>query len=380
MRDTDSDIGLEEREPSGVQPRVRSAVSEGDEGGAGSEPARGQPGGPSLGRDEADVLGRRIAAALIDLLVVGVLLVIVGVAYHQGYARHGEIGVSLHGASVWVWVLLALSYYAVCETFGGRTIGKQLLGVRVVALRGERLSAGAVAIRTLLRIIDFLPLFYLLGLALIMGTGSRRQRLGDLAARTTVAAVPAAGAEQPPSGRRRLWVWLVPVGLAAIAAVAGVMFAPSAEPGGQALLNTNRLEQKIDAVVRRYTGQRSTTSCPDAVPIHKGLITDCTSTGPDGSKAVMRVQQTDNDGNVSISSPHLMPTSLVEERIAEDASRRLGFAVKVNCPDLVEITKGSEIRCIGTDETGAKATIEVTITDASGNFTYRIRPSRGGSV
>ena len=44
----------------------------------------------------------------------------------------------------------------------------------------------AVALRTVLRIIDFLPAFYLLGLLVIGCSGRRRQRLGDLASHTTV--------------------------------------------------------------------------------------------------------------------------------------------------------------------------------------------------
>ena len=58
-------------------------------------------------------------------------------------------------------------------------------------IRDDGAPAGfvAVLIRNLLRVIDFLPLFYGLGLLLIIGT-SRSQRLGDLAAGTYVVRAP----------------------------------------------------------------------------------------------------------------------------------------------------------------------------------------------
>jgi hypothetical protein len=44
-----------------------------------------------------------------------------------------------------------------------------------------------VAIRTVVRLVDWLPLLYLVGFLTLLATGARRQRLGDLAARTGIA-------------------------------------------------------------------------------------------------------------------------------------------------------------------------------------------------
>ena len=131
------------------------------------------------------ILGRRIAAGLLDVLVLLALLVAVGVVFGEGHAGHGSVGVMLHGASVVVWVLLALAYYFFTEASSGQTLGKRVVGVRVARVDGGKPSSAAVAARTVLRVVDFLPAFYLLGLLFVL-LGARRQRIGDLVAGTVV--------------------------------------------------------------------------------------------------------------------------------------------------------------------------------------------------
>jgi len=132
------------------------------------------------------VLGRRVVAALVDLVISAVLLILVGIVFGQAHSGKGSASVNLHGASAVVFLLLVFTYYATAEVLWGQTIGKRLFYIRVVSRRGDRPSPTAIAARTLLRVVDFLPLLYFLGFILILATGRRRQRLGDLIARTTV--------------------------------------------------------------------------------------------------------------------------------------------------------------------------------------------------
>ncbi|WP_113959714.1 RDD family protein [Roseimicrobium gellanilyticum] len=67
----------------------------------------------------------------------------------------------------------------------GQTVGKKLMGLRVVDEQGLKLRASQVVIRNLLRFVDMLPLFYALG-GLVSLFNARAQRLGDLAAGTVV--------------------------------------------------------------------------------------------------------------------------------------------------------------------------------------------------
>ena len=129
-----------------------------------------------------DVLGRRIAAALIDIALLTVLFVVLALTIGES----GDNTVSLDGWPFLFYLALVLLYHFVSEAIWGASLGKLLLGLRVVSRDGGRPSVGLLALRTLLRIVDWLPFFYLVGFIALLATGTRRQRLGDLAAKTRV--------------------------------------------------------------------------------------------------------------------------------------------------------------------------------------------------
>lgn len=128
---------------------------------------------PQMGT-ASDVLPRRLAAALVDFVLLGVLGSLLGAALRFDPGSIGGVA-----------GLLALGYFFYFEGAYGQTVGKRLLGLVVVTERGEPCEFRAAAIRTLLRIIDVLPFLYLVGLAAILLTDGN-QRLGDLAADTVV--------------------------------------------------------------------------------------------------------------------------------------------------------------------------------------------------
>ncbi len=70
-----------------------------------------------------------------------------------------------------------------------QTVGKRLMGLKVIRVNGRPLGAWAVFRRTLGRIVDVLPAFYLVGWIAMRGPHRSPQRLGDRLAGTTV--VPA---------------------------------------------------------------------------------------------------------------------------------------------------------------------------------------------
>jgi uncharacterized RDD family membrane protein YckC len=76
-----------------------------------------------------------------------------------------------------------------------------VLGLRVVGADGGPASAGAILVRNVVRFVDWLPLLYIVGAISLFATGPRRQRLGDLAAKTRVVAIgtePDEPAPPPP--------------------------------------------------------------------------------------------------------------------------------------------------------------------------------------
>ena len=133
-----------------------------------------------------DLLGRRIAAALIDLVLLTGLGLVLGLTVGEYSFAPGGFSVSLSGAWFLAYVVLALLYYFAVEATTSQTVGKRLVGLRVLRADGSRPSVGAIAGRTLLRIVDWLPLLYLIGFIVMLTTRSRRLRMGDLAANTAV--------------------------------------------------------------------------------------------------------------------------------------------------------------------------------------------------
>jgi uncharacterized RDD family membrane protein YckC len=139
------------------------------------------------------------------------VLVILSTAVGQASVGGGSLSFYLQGTWAVVFVALALGYYFVLEAWAEQTVGKRLLGLRVLSAGGRRPSVWAVAGRTLLRIVDWLPALYLVGFITMLATGTRRQRIGDLAARTAVArAVPV----------RHRGLALIPLAVVLLAAVA----------------------------------------------------------------------------------------------------------------------------------------------------------------
>src|SRR5437867_1858142 len=86
--------------------------------------------------------------------------------------------------------VIQIGYGIVCEWFWrGQTVGKRLLRLRVMDVQGLRLQFSQVVIRNLLRLVDMLPAFYLIG-GLACLISRRAQRLGDLAANSIVVRNP----------------------------------------------------------------------------------------------------------------------------------------------------------------------------------------------
>jgi uncharacterized RDD family membrane protein YckC len=96
-------------------------------------------------------------------------------------------GSSLFALAVTVPAALTyLFYHPILEPLmHGRTPGKRMAGARIVTLEGGTPSTGALLMRNVFRLIDSLPVFYVVGLVCCMFT-EQRVRIGDLAAGTVL--------------------------------------------------------------------------------------------------------------------------------------------------------------------------------------------------
>lgn len=132
-------------------------------------------------------VGSRFSAAVIDSILQFVVVIVLMVA--SGSPLSGEGGIGSAFAVVASFIVM-FGYQFLCEAFfNGRTIGKRLNRLRVVNLHGGPISIRESAVRNAIRIVDFLPAFYFLGM-LTMVTTPTSQRVGDFAAGTFVVREP----------------------------------------------------------------------------------------------------------------------------------------------------------------------------------------------
>jgi uncharacterized RDD family membrane protein YckC len=129
----------------------------------------------------------RFLAWLIDLLCILAMTSLVGTVL-------GVIGLisadMAYAIAILVQFAIMLGYGIYYEwSWRGQTLGKRMMRLRVVDAQGLRLKFSQVVIRNLLRFIDMIPFFYLVG-GLACVISRRAQRLGDVAANTIVIRIP----------------------------------------------------------------------------------------------------------------------------------------------------------------------------------------------
>lgn len=130
-------------------------------------------------------IGSRFLAQIIDSLVIAVVLIAITILAGAlgGIFQSGELAVLIE---VILGFILLAGYFLVSEAaWNGQTLGKRSARLRVVGDHGEPLTLGQATIRNLVRIVDFLPFFYAIGMLTLFING-RGKRLGDFAAGTLV--------------------------------------------------------------------------------------------------------------------------------------------------------------------------------------------------
>lgn len=122
-------------------------------------------------------LGERIGAFLLDAVI---LLAYTGLLIYVNIE-----GITLPTYVNGLLMLPVLLYHLICEIFfNGQSIGKRQLNIKVVKLDGTSPSLGNYLMRWVLRPVDILLYGSVAILCILIGR--RGQRLGDMAAGTTV--------------------------------------------------------------------------------------------------------------------------------------------------------------------------------------------------
>ncbi len=136
-------------------------------------------------------IGSRFLAAFVDAIVLGLVEgIIFGALLWIILAFQDVMDENLQTWVTAAFSLLGFIFFWAYHSFfeilwNGQTPGKRLVGVRVIRLDGTPVAATEVLIRNLVRIFDFLPAAYGIGVVTMFFNQNSR-RLGDLAAGTIV--------------------------------------------------------------------------------------------------------------------------------------------------------------------------------------------------
>jgi uncharacterized RDD family membrane protein YckC len=129
----------------------------------------------------------RFLAWGIDVACIGVISSLIGIPL--AFLRLISVDFA-QALTLILYFVLSICYGIMLEWYWrGQTVGKRMMRLRVIDAHGLKLHAHQIIIRNLIRSVDILPLFYLVGgLACLLTR--RAQRLGDIAASTVVIRIP----------------------------------------------------------------------------------------------------------------------------------------------------------------------------------------------
>lgn len=96
-----------------------------------------------------------------------------------------DVSEVMAAVAIVIVLVVQFGYYVICETTMGRTVGGRIVGLRVIQDNGRPVTVLSSLIRNFFRIIDLLPMFYLLGAAICF-FHPKDKRLGDILAGTVV--------------------------------------------------------------------------------------------------------------------------------------------------------------------------------------------------
>jgi len=203
-------------------------------------------------------IGSRFLAQILDSLVITVILIAITIlaALLGGVFGSGELALLIE---IILGFILLAGYFLVSEAaWNGQTLGKRAARLRVVGDHGEPLTLGQAAIRNLVRIVDFLPVFYAIGMLTLFING-RGKRLGDFAAGTLVvrdrervslydlSSAPAAALAAPPPTPSSIWATPSSTPTTAVPATG----APALDPGLRRLVVAYAARREALPVERR---------------------------------------------------------------------------------------------------------------------------------
>ncbi len=135
-------------------------------------------------------LGRRFLALIADFFVLSLIFfpvtrVVKGVWIMSRGDHFWGYGWLVTDPLCIIFLGAIVAYFIMLEGIFGATVGKRLLSLRVIKVNGGRPGIRRALARNLLRAVDALPAFNILGVVLILSS-PERARFGDRLAGTRV--------------------------------------------------------------------------------------------------------------------------------------------------------------------------------------------------
>jgi uncharacterized membrane protein SpoIIM required for sporulation/uncharacterized RDD family membrane protein YckC len=137
--------------------------------------------------------GARAMAFLVDFLLRSALSILYMLLASLILLGNMSFNVGPDDTTTWLLVgvvpatIIYFLYHVILEPLmSGRTPGKRMAGLRVLTLDGRVPTTSALIVRNVFRLIDSMPVGYVVGLLFVF-FGKRHLRLGDLAAGTVLA-------------------------------------------------------------------------------------------------------------------------------------------------------------------------------------------------
>ena len=145
---------------------------------------------------------------------------------------------------------------------------------------------------------------------------------------------------------------------------------------GSKVLDTAEAERQIAAIAQEQAGVTVTdVSCPDDVELAAGTVTTCTAS-LEGQEVTFTVEQTDDEGNVTIDSDQVyVHLADVEATLAEQFASSTGLEVVAGCDGgdhtVLVAEDGLTLQCqvAAADDPSDGAVVTATL-DAEGNVSF----------
>lgn len=175
------ELGWSDQDISEAEEVAQRKVNDDNESSNSRDPTNSQPTG----------IGSRGIAYFIDIVSIFVISVALGITFGLFSIllsfTVGSPSLAAAGANG-LFALIALmpiTYFIILEAKYGKTIGKEIMNLKVVREDGSQIGGKESLIRNLLRVVDEAVSFFLVAIV-SMALSDKNQRIGDRAANTVV--------------------------------------------------------------------------------------------------------------------------------------------------------------------------------------------------